>query len=457
MYDRPLTPDEQNALTPAVKRAMQNGDRNQLDMETRIINDQIKDRVQGLDTAISYISDGYKADLAASQQNKQWAMGMLDKVISGGVSLDTLKNTYGSNLVNTIFQEAGMPQPYIPDDPQVKQMLEQGGGGMPGVGQDGYADPQTYQAIRSSYLQTNPQYTQEQFDRTYGNVLNPDDASSMGINQAGGTSLSSDFYTNAQTPDQLSDQGNTIDPNINNTPNAVYQDAITYMESPNPSQALSGMGFGQKTAVSNYRMAVKSKAAAMAQALGKSELEMRTMFKANSAATTQIVQRVGKIEATAQALQAQFPRLSQLADQVKSEGVQLQESDIQAGSAYVLQHTGSVNASNYVELLQTVRGDYQAMQQALGGGRGGEYLQRTAIDAIPAGLSSEQLTGLQSTIQKSAQVSIDATKDVANQLLSGSDVTSQLNQINQGGTGASQTTNQSQQVDINSLRSKYNY
>jgi hypothetical protein len=177
------------------------------------------------------------------------------------------------------------------------------------------------------------------------------------------------------------DEANTYDPTINNTPGAVYQDALTYLyEGPT---ALSGMGLGQAEQVQNYRAAVKAQGAAIAQSLGIDEYQARTLFKANAKAAGEVVSRIAKIDTTAFTLVSQFPRLAQLATEVGNLGIQ--ESDVTAGKAEVTRKFGSVAAGNYIELLQTVRGDYSAMQAAIGGGRGGEYFARGAAEAIPIG------------------------------------------------------------------------
>jgi len=123
------------------------------------------------------------------------------------------------------------------------------------------------------------------------------------------------------------------------------------------------------------------------------------------------------IETTGNTLAQQFPRLETLADKVKSEGLNITESDIQAGSAEVLTKFGSPAAASYVELITTVRGDYAAMQRAIGGGQGGEYLRDAATDAIPAGLTSEQYKAQYDTLSISMQKAKAASQNEVQSLL----------------------------------------
>lgn len=178
---------------------------------------------------------------------------------------------------------------------------------------------------------------------------------------------------------------------------------------------MPSLGLGQSGDVKKARLAVANYAGQLADALGLTTAQMSAMYKANSTSATQIVNRVAKIDAASNALGNQFPRLAQLAAKVGNLG--MTEADVTAGAAAAKSKFGSVDAANYIELLQTVRSDYSAMQSATSGSRGGEFFSRAAAQTIPLGLTPEQYTGLQQTILLSAVNAQKGTQDEANKLI----------------------------------------
>lgn len=175
------------------------------------------------------------------------------------------------------------------------------------------------------------------------------------------------------------------------------------------------LGLGQAKDVKAARMAVINYAGQLADDLGMTADQISALYKANSKAAGAIVERVARVESISGALTSQLPRIAQLADKVKSLGIT--ESDLQSGVAAVKRKFGSQDAANYVELINTVRGDYAGMQAALAGGRGGQYFAMQANDAIPLGLTGAQYLGLKDTIEQSAQNSLAATQEEAMRLI----------------------------------------
>ncbi len=434
MYDRPLTADEQNALTPAVKRAMASGDRNQLDMEARIINDQIQNRVKGLDTAISYITDGYKADLSASQQNKQWAMGMLDKVISGGISLDALKNTYGSDMINTIYQEAGFPIPYLPDNPQVKQSLEQS------AGQDGFIDPNTYANVKNQYLQANPQYNSEQFNRTYGNMLNPKDAADMGISSSGssqgaaGTTSSGDPNIDMQDPGYFTavvpDSGGMTQAQIDQ--GAQYQN--THGGSPPPGIGLSSTGPGLLK-----KNAIGARAGQLAQ--GQNVSLNPYLIGQQAKAYGQQYQYATNVQ---RALGAADAMLKQLIGQFQNKGVNVNDATIanKAVNEVSKQAFDSSEIRSFQAGLQEVGNEYQ-MVFSRGGSQGVTDSVRERVSEIFNGnISVKDLQAIADELQAQGAIAVQQAQEAEQRV--------QQNMNQQGGAGIqpAQGANQSDPMGI---------
>jgi hypothetical protein len=216
------------------------------------------------------------------------------------------------------------------------------------------------------------------------------------------------------------------------TPNAIYQDAIEYaMTGKVPS-----LGLGTAAQVQQARASINNVAAAIVAAAGQNFPALQALYKADSSAATQSVQRLARIQIVENSAVANFPRLETLADSVKAAGITITESDLQAGSAIVQQRTGSADAAAYVELVNTIRSDYSAMQASLAGSRGGQYFAETAAQAIPLGLTSAQYAAIGSTITLNAQNASTATNGEVSDLLSISGGAGALGTSgNTGGTG----------------------
>lgn len=198
------------------------------------------------------------------------------------------------------------------------------------------------------------------------------------------------------------------------TPSAIYEDAIEY--------AITGkvpsLGLGSSAQVAQARAAINNVAGAIVSSTGTTFPALQALYKANSSAATQSVQRLARISIVENSATSNFPRLETLADSVKAAGITITESDLQAGSAIVQQRTGSADAASYVELVNTIRSDYSAMQSALAGARGGQYFSETAAQAIPLGLTSSQYAAISNTITLNAQNATAATNGEVQDLLS---------------------------------------
>lgn len=194
--------------------------------------------------------------------------------------------------------------------------------------------------------------------------------------------------------------------------NGLMQDAKLFLAN---SGKMPSLGLGSSAATQAKRNAIMNYAGQLADSMGLDINQISALYKANSKAAGQIIDRVAKIDTTAGTLTSQFPRLAELASKVGNLGIT--EQDITAGKAAAMRKFGSVDAANYIELLQTVRGDYSALQASLSGGRGGQYFAENAKDAIPLGLTPEQYQGIADTISQSAINAQKATSDEANNII----------------------------------------
>lgn len=214
------------------------------------------------------------------------------------------------------------------------------------------------------------------------------------------------------------DTSNVTNPNKGNPEwgglsfNALKNNAAIYLSL---NGKMPSLGLGQNQDVKKARAAIQNYAGQIADSLGMSTPQISAMYKANSKAASDIISRVAKIEATSNSLVKQFPRLEELADKVGTLGIS--EQDLTKSKAEIMRKFNSQDAASYIELINTVRSDYSAMQAAIGGGRGGEYVSRAANEAIPVGASSDVYRSLADTINQSSASSLLGTQEAADKLM----------------------------------------
>jgi len=211
--------------------------------------------------------------------------------------------------------------------------------------------------------------------------------------------------------------------------NGLLNDAKLYLGN---NGKMPSLGLGSKDSVVNARLAIQNFAGQLADSMGLDTNQYTALVKANSSAAKQIIERVAKVETVSAALTSQFPRLADLASKVQNLGIQ--ESDLNAGKTALTRKFGSVDAGNYIELINTVRGDYASLQASYAGSRGGQYFAAKSEDAIPLGLSPAQYLGIMQTMQNSAAAASSATQGEANDL---------VNSIGSPSTGSSASTSSS--------------
>ena len=104
LYDRPLTDVEKGALTPSVRDAMESGDRNRIDFEVRLINDQIKGRTDTLDTSIKYLTDAYQKEIDNTAKQKDDAISNVLKFVTayGSNAGQAMRSLYGEEYVKQL-------------------------------------------------------------------------------------------------------------------------------------------------------------------------------------------------------------------------------------------------------------------------------------------------------------------------------------------------------------------
>lgn len=216
--------------------------------------------------------------------------------------------------------------------------------------------------------------------------------------------LPADWSLTPDTP--TTTNGNQIDKASGLTLNAIYQNALQYMS----TGKMPTLGVGSKPKTIAARNAIQNKSGALLAAAGISLPQAQALFKGDAKAASDTIGRTARIETTAKTLTKQFPRLIELSSKVNT--TSFTESDLSAVKIAALRKTGDVDASNYLELINSVRGDYAAMIASIGGSKGGQSYAQTATEAIPVGMTPDQIAGIQKTIELTAQKATESSSEV---------------------------------------------
>lgn len=101
LYDKPLTPQERSTLSPSQQTAIRGNNRNLIDTELRLINDEISGRRTTLDSAIQYTTGLYTKEQDRIDQQKKEATDLILNFIGtyGSNAPQALRAIYGDDRV----------------------------------------------------------------------------------------------------------------------------------------------------------------------------------------------------------------------------------------------------------------------------------------------------------------------------------------------------------------------
>lgn len=478
IYNRQPTQEELSKLDPATAALIQGGDRSQMEMTVRMLNDQMSGRVQSLDKSVDYLTKGYETSINQAETQKKDAQTFIATQLKDAVALGLSPKQYMTQLygedglkkLETItglsFSDTGVSGMDI----QTAIASQESGGDYTAVNKDSGALGK-YQIMpeywfASINLDPNSEEDKQKFlsspelqDKAYSNVINSlqkqyagdqdkviaayygGDAAAQIVGtpaadkkQGGGKYPSineyvqqvkdrmglpttQNFSLTAQYPSDK-DASIPVKEYGGRTKQALYNDAVSYLFQGKNIQSFIG-GLASSGNKDTYKTAIQNKAAAISRELNLSPTEAQTLYKSNSSAIKQNTERMARVESITNSVVNQFPRLAILADQIRSEGLDITESDIQSGAAKALQKFGSPTAAAYIELVNTIRADYAANNAALAGSRGGEFFARAAQEAIPTGLTSSQYNAIKDTMVASSQNIKDGIQQTMGELSSG--------------------------------------
>ena len=101
LYDTPLTPDDLKLLSPSQVSAINSNNRQLVDTEVRLINDQLQNRTQTLDTSINYITSIYQAEQTQAQTRYNDALQTVKDFVTqyGSNAPAALQSLYGPEAI----------------------------------------------------------------------------------------------------------------------------------------------------------------------------------------------------------------------------------------------------------------------------------------------------------------------------------------------------------------------
>lgn len=96
LYDSPLTPDEMAKLPPEIQEVIKSGNKDAIEIQLRLMNDQISGRANTLTQSISTLTSGYEKAVATADKQKSDAMGTIKDFIAqyGSKAIPTLQALY---------------------------------------------------------------------------------------------------------------------------------------------------------------------------------------------------------------------------------------------------------------------------------------------------------------------------------------------------------------------------
>lgn len=97
LYDSPLTPEEKAKLPEDLQRVVSTGDKDTLELQMRLLNDQIAGRANTLSQSIKYLADTYKTHVDDVEKQKNDAVGTVVDFVQqyGDKAPQVLGSLYG--------------------------------------------------------------------------------------------------------------------------------------------------------------------------------------------------------------------------------------------------------------------------------------------------------------------------------------------------------------------------
>lgn len=104
LFDSPLTPSEVAQLPPDQQHLVGTGDKDAIELQVRILNDQLQGRANTLDQSVKYLTDAYSQDVKDTEDKKQQAIDTVQKFAAtyGSNAGAALKSLYGDQYIQQL-------------------------------------------------------------------------------------------------------------------------------------------------------------------------------------------------------------------------------------------------------------------------------------------------------------------------------------------------------------------
>jgi len=162
LYDQPLTAEERAQLDPATLAAVDSGDRNKIDMNLRLISDEIQGRNTTLDQSVKYLTDAYQQTLTQAETQKNDAINNILKFVTqyGSNAGEAIKALYGPDYIQKLKDMGIDVDQFAKISPSTISEQRYGVGGVGGISSitipSGTIAAQTNNPLNIKYSPTSP-------------------------------------------------------------------------------------------------------------------------------------------------------------------------------------------------------------------------------------------------------------------------------------------------------------
>lgn len=131
LYDTPLSQTELQTLPQPIQQAISSGDKSNIEMQLRLINDGISGRANTLNQSINYLTTAYNDSINQAETQKQDAQTIVENALNRSGSLAFAN--YPASVKRQLEQSAGYPAGYLdnvsPTINQTRYNAQYGAGG----------------------------------------------------------------------------------------------------------------------------------------------------------------------------------------------------------------------------------------------------------------------------------------------------------------------------------------
>ncbi len=485
LYDVPLTDAEKATLDPGLKSVIESGDRNLIDFNLRLLNDQIAGRTNTVDQSIQTLTSGYNTAVQQAETAKQNAItnvlnyaksnGQKPSVILNalypqlaatlGPQLDKIAAPYGqyiplagqqgtagydlssyatnpqysqeiSKLTTSIgsITDASQAQNYIsnraPNSPITGDMVMQ-------AAQQYGVDPTVILAIMTQETQLGTDGSKGATQNNFGNVGNNDTLMASGGSvakpdaQSGVDAVAKWLSTHkaAGNIDASAPSGptaNVIDATTGLSPNGLYAAALQYASTGN----MPSLGLGSAPQTKNARQQIISKAGAILAASGGSIAGNKAAITANSQALAQQTTYYNTIQRSINTVDSNLKILQDAASHVNDSSAPI----INQVTNDIKTQTGDGSLNAFKAAIQTVRSEYSNILAR--GGQVTDTVRGEAQTLIPDNISLDQLNQVIGVLQAEAANVLQSAEQQTSHIQSNLNNIVQANSTAPGASGA---------------------